>query len=145
MPVGSPPSNPEVPIDVLRSTLAAYPIRLAILFGSHATGTSHQTSDIDVAVEFDGLEPGDEDFNEVFFGLSADLSEIVGTDDIDLVDVHMLPSTLIRTVFDDGILLIGTETYAETRREQLLAAADPEQSPQERLDEAIRKIDEYFA
>jgi len=65
-------------------------VRLALLFGSRATGRAHGESAIDIAVELDGLEPGSPGFNEAFFTLSADLSATLETDDVDLVDVHML-------------------------------------------------------
>jgi len=49
-------------------------VRLALLFGSRATGRAHGESAIDIAVELDGLEPGSPGFNEAFFTLSAGLS-----------------------------------------------------------------------
>lgn len=135
----------EIPLDAVRSTLEEHPVRLAVLFGSQVTGTTHPASDIDIAVELDGLQPGDDDFNETFFGLSADLSDVLGIDAVDVVDVHTLSPTLARTVFEDGVLLVGTQTRAAELRTQLESDGGDDQSPRERFDDALRKIDEHLA
>lgn len=132
------------PLDALRSTLDAHPVRLAILFGSQARTGTHSRSDIDIAVELEGLEPGDLGFYDAFFGLSADLSESLGTDDIDLVDVHTLSTPLVRSVFNNGLLLVGTERRAERLRQQLDADSSLDRSPRERFDEALRLIDDHL-
>ncbi|MFB6228194.1 MAG: nucleotidyltransferase family protein [Halobacteriales archaeon] len=128
----------------IRSVLEDHPVRLAILFGSHATGRAHEESDVDLAVELDGLEPGSPGFNDAFFGLSADLSETLGTDDVDLLDVHMLSPGIAKAVFDDGVLLLRSSERAEELRAELVATAD-DRTPRERLDEAIRRIDDHLA
>lgn len=137
--------DPTFPLEAIRSTLEAHPVRLAVLFGSHARGDSHARSDIDLAVEFEGIRPGQPAFNEAFFGLSADLSEVLETDDIDLVDVHSLSPPLARSVFDDGVILVGSERRAEQLRAELGAEVDRDRSPRERFDEALRRIDEHLA
>jgi predicted nucleotidyltransferase len=136
-------SDPQ--IKQLRSRLEDAPIRVAILFGSRATGQTHALSDIDIAVEFDGLEPGDPEYNERFFTLSADLSEIMGTDDIDLVDIRSLSPSFARSVFEKGILLKGTEEQISELRTRLLDGSSDMHSPQERFDDALRRIDEHLA
>jgi predicted nucleotidyltransferase len=44
-----------LPLDTILSVLRDHPVRLAILFGSYATGTDHPRSDIDIAVELNEL------------------------------------------------------------------------------------------
>ena len=134
-----------VPVDALRSTLEAHPVRLAILFGSRARGDTHSRSDVDIVVEFDGLRPGDEGFNEAFFGLGADLSETLESDDVDVLEVHTLSPTLARSVFEDGVLLLGSEGRAVALREELTTSDTDDRSPRERLDEACRRIDDHLA
>lgn len=134
-----------LPLDEIRSVLDDHPIRLAILFGSCADGTTHSGSDIDIAVELDGFQPGDTDYNEAFFGLSADLSETLRTDDVDLVDVHTLSPSLARAVFDDGVLLVGDSERVDTLRRELIPEDDDEHSPRERFDEALERIDHHLA
>lgn len=135
----------SLPVDEIRSTLEAHPVRLAILFGSRARGDPHARSDVDVAVELDGLQPGDEAFNDAFFGLGADLSETLQTDDVDVVDVHTLSPPLTRSVFQYGVLLFGSERRAEELRTEIAAPDADERSPGDRLDEALRRIDEHLA
>lgn len=137
--------DPSFPLEAIRSTLEAHPVRLAVLFGSHARGESHARSDIDLAVELDGIRPGQPTFNEAFFGLSADLSETLETDGIDLVDVHTLSPPLARVVFEEGVILVGSERRAEELREELGADIERDRSPRERFHEALRRIDEHMA
>jgi predicted nucleotidyltransferase len=136
-------TNDSLPLAALTSLLREHPVRLAILFGSHATANVHSRSDIDIAIELESLRPGDRGYNEAFFGLSADLSETLETDEVDLVDLHMLSSTLAQDVFAHGVLLAGDPERAADLREQLTDESDVE-SPRERFDEALEKIDEHL-
>ncbi|WP_436929300.1 type VII toxin-antitoxin system MntA family adenylyltransferase antitoxin [Halosimplex halobium] len=134
-----------VPVQRLQSRLDQAPVRVAILFGSHVTGRAHARSDVDIAVEFEDIEPGDTAYNETFFGLSADLSGLLGTDDVDLVDIRSLSPSLARSVFDTGVLLVGSEERVETLRATLVSDDPDERSPHERFDDALRRIDEHLA
>lgn len=131
-------------VEALQTLLRDHLVQLAILFGSHATGTAHSASDIDIAVEFDATRPSDSKYNDVFFGLSADLSDTLNTDDVDLVDLHTVSPAVAKSIFDNGILLVGEQTYAATLRQQITAADVEIQSPRERLDAALTQIDAHL-
>jgi predicted nucleotidyltransferase len=131
-------------LDALQAVLREHPIRLAILFGSHATETTHATSDIDIAVEFDDHRPSDRNYNDVFLGLSADLSDALETDDVDLVDLHAVSPALTAAIFENGVLLVGEQEHATELRCQILAAESESQSPRERLDAALDRIDAHL-
>ena len=131
-------------LDALQEVLQEHPVQLAILFGSHAIETTHATSDIDIAVEFDTHHPSDSNYNEVFLGLSADLSETLETDDVDLVDIHTVSPALATAIFEDGVLLVGDHEYAAELRYQLAAAESEQPSPRERLDSALARIDAHL-
>jgi len=131
-------------LDDLRGVLQEHPVRLAILFGSHATGETHATSDIDLAVEFDDHRPSDSSYNDVFLGLSADLSETLETDDVDLVDLHAVPPALASAIFETGVLLAGDHERAATLRRELTASESETRSPRERLDAALGRIDAHL-
>lgn len=131
-------------LDALLSVLREHPVQLAILFGSHATGTTHSASDIDLAVEFDAQRPSDPSYNDTFLGLSADLSDTLGTDDVDLVDLHAASPALAETIFENGVLLIGDQEYAAELRQQITAADTETQSPRERLDAALARINAHL-
>lgn len=131
-------------LDALQTVLREHPVRLAILFGSHATETTHATSDIDLAVEFDNHRPADSDYNDVFLGLSADLSAALETDDVDLVDLHTVEPPLAAAIFENGVLLVGTEEHAAKLRRQLTVSGADQRSPRDRLDAALDRIDHHL-
>lgn len=131
-------------LDGLQAVLREHPVRLAIIFGSHATETTHARSDIDLAVEFDDHQPSDPEYNDVFFGLSAEISEVLETNDVDLVDLDAVSPPLAATIFENGILLVGETEHAVELRRQLTASGDDQQSPRERLDAALERIDHHL-
>ena len=131
-------------LDACQAVLREHPVRLAILFGSHATKTTHATSDIDLAVEFDEHRPSDPSYNDVFLGLSADLSDALETDDVDLVDLHAVSPPLAAAIFENGILLVGTAERAAELRRQLTVRESDQQSPRDRLDTALARIDDHL-
>ena len=136
--------NASLDLDALQAVLWEHPVQLAILFGSHATETTHATSDIDLAVEFDDHRPSDPSYNDVFLGLSADLSDTLETDDVDLVDLHMVSPALAAAIFENGVLLVGEQDHATKLRRQLTAAQSQQQSPRDRLDAALDRIDAHL-
>ncbi|WP_338005169.1 type VII toxin-antitoxin system MntA family adenylyltransferase antitoxin [Natronoglomus mannanivorans] len=88
----------SLPLETLQAVLREQSVELAILFGSHASGNTHSQSDIDIAVDFDAVRPSDPDYNEVFLGLRADLSEALATDDVDLVDLQTVSPELAASI-----------------------------------------------
>lgn len=131
-------------LDALRAVLREYPVQLAILFGSHATGTTHTASDIDLAVEFDAHRPSDPSYNDAFLGLSADLSDTLGTDDVDFVDLHAVSPALAEAIFANGVLPVGEQEHAAELRRQITAAESEQQSPRERLNAVLARIDAHL-
>jgi len=134
----------SLPLETLQEVLQEHPVQLAIVFGSHATGESHSRSDIDIAIEFDAVRPSDPAYNEVFLGLSVDLSEALETDDVDLVDLQTTSPELAETIFDHGVLLIGDREHMAEIRSQLTATEKQTQSPRERFDAAVARIDRHL-
>lgn len=131
------------PLETVVSVLAAHPVRLAVLFGSQAAGDHHEESDVDVAVELADLRPGDAGYNDAFFGLGADLSDAIDSDDLDVVDVHACPPSLARAIFETGVLLLGDPERAhELERE--LTRGGPDDTPRERIDSSLARIDELI-
>ena len=135
----------SLPLDALQSVLGDHPIRLAVLFGSYATDRVHARSGVDIAVEFENLRPGDDSYNEGFLGLGADVSEALGTDDVDLLDVHALSASLARSVFEEGVLIIGEPERVQALRQRLVDDERDERSPRRELDESLQRTDEHLA
>lgn len=132
------------PVERVRSTLQNHPVEIAILFGSHAAATATSQSDIDMAIAFESIRSADPGYNDAFLGLSADLSEALETDNVDLVDLHSMSSSVVEAVFEHGVLLVGTEETATELRQQLIESSVTDHSPRDRLDTALSRIDEHL-
>ncbi|NLI00994.1 MAG: nucleotidyltransferase domain-containing protein [Chthonomonadales bacterium] len=99
------------PVDIERLREAVqrvcrrYPrIRAAFVFGSQATGTSRADSDIDLALRF-SCYPDADDMLELEDDLVRTISEEIGRDDIDLVDLNSANALLRFNATDTGIAL----------------------------------------
>lgn len=134
----------SLPLETIRAVLREHSVQVAILFGSHATGTTHPESDLDIAVELQTVTRGDPSYNGDFFSLSADLSDTLETDAVDIVDIHTLSSNVAKTVFDQGILLLGEQAHAADLRRRVTGSTEDALSPRERFDNALAKIDEHL-
>lgn len=93
----------------LRSVLDEHPVSFAMVFGSAARGSMDDRSDVDVAVEFDDHRPGDDGYSDVYLRLVSDLDGALPTD-VDVVDVHSMPPQFARVAFDDGDVIVGSDS-----------------------------------
>lgn len=97
----------------IRECLRSHPVSFAMIFGSVARGTTTDTSDVDLAVEFDSLRPTDEGYSDAYLRLRSDLNESLGVD-VDVVDVWSMSPAVARAAFDRGRVVLGTEDRRET-------------------------------
>jgi predicted nucleotidyltransferase len=104
----------------IRRVLERHPhIRLAILFGSFATGHIRPDSDLDVAVDAGRPITADKKMK-----LIEDLAIEIGRP-IDLIDLHTAGEPLLGRIVTRGRRLIGDDTrYAEWIRKHLFEKAD---------------------
>lgn len=132
----------NVDLDELRDVMRQHPVRLAVLFGSAATGETHSQSDLDVAIE---LEASVEDSSNAYLSLLADLSSAVGRNDVDLSLVSDLKPRVGLAAFSEGVLLIGTGERMETHRTRFQRAVSElertEPSLRDRFDTVIENVD----
>lgn len=103
----------------LIALLSQYPeIKLAILFGSQATGNVHSDSDIDLGIL--AQAPLTADFK-------LQLIQTIGAEfgrPVDIVDLYHVPEPITGQVFK-GIRLVGGDAaYAELLTRHLLNVAD---------------------
>ena len=132
---GLPSDVREAVIERLEET----PVSLALLFGSYATGQATPGSDIDIAVEYDGTT---EDVTDIHLSLVADLTRILGRDDIDVVRLTSVDPRIAVEALEDGQLLIGTPENVNQLRDQLETARQhQEELVQSRIEDAERKIE----
>lgn len=134
--------RPDPDLEILRGVLTEHPVRLAVLFGSAATGETHPGSDLDVAVEFaDSVE----DVADAFLPLVVDLSSAVGRNDVDLSLVSDLKPRVGLAAFSEGTLLVGTPERMAMHRDRFERAVSElkrnRRSLRERLDAAIEGVD----
>ena len=101
-----------------RGALSPHPVSLALVFGS-AIRDPESANDLDVAVEFEDLHPGDPGYAEAFVRLRSDLSDALPVE-VDLVDVHSMGPRFAGSVLEDAELLIGSEQ----RRSELEATLE---------------------
>ncbi|MBI3761678.1 MAG: nucleotidyltransferase domain-containing protein [Chloroflexi bacterium] len=95
--------SPDRPID--RAALIAlcreYDLDLVILFGSRATGKTHQHSDIDIGV----LRRGGPVPTDQVLDLDFKLSQIIKPGEVDIVDLRRASGLLRHTACEKGVLL----------------------------------------
>ena len=130
-------------LDAVRGVLAGKPVRLGVLFGSQATGTAGSHSDVDIAVEFDPIVVDDERYRHRL-SLVVDLSQALGTDDLDLVDLDTVRPAVGLSALQDATLLVGDHE----RREQLVleferqAETPTADQRRDRFDAALDRLEE---
>ena len=101
------------------AALEEAPVSFAVLFGSAGRGEMTEESDLDIAVEFDGLRSSDGgDYNDVYFSLRGDLSAAVSRS-VDLVDVHSMSPAFARAALTGGAVLVGEEADRERLVDEL--------------------------
>jgi len=113
------PARPDLH-HVLRQTLAEHGgVRLAILFGSHATGRATPHSDVDLAIQMSAkLTASDK------IALIEKLAQATGLP-IDLIDPRRAGEPLLGQILKRGIRLMGSDTdYAALLSRHLFDAAD---------------------
>jgi predicted nucleotidyltransferase len=94
-------------------------VRLAILFGSLATGRATAESDLDLAVLMDAPLPA-----ETKMALIADLSLAIGRP-VDLIDLKTTGEPLLGQILKHGVRLFGSESdYADLIKRHLFDEAD---------------------
>lgn len=95
--------------EAVRECLCSFPVSLAVLFGSRATGTENALSDLDIAVRFDNTVSSEEK-PHLFDTLIAEIIETTGVDAIDLVDLELVGADLGYEILTQGTLLLGDRT-----------------------------------
>ncbi len=97
------------------AVLAKHPeLRVAILFGSMATGRANRASDVDLAVAAEHPLTA-----EAKMALMAELAEATGRP-IDLVDLHHVGTLLLGQIVKGGRRILGSdERYAELIKRHL--------------------------
>lgn len=128
--------------EAVRSALEEYPLRLAVLFGSRARGSTHPGSDVDLGVVFVEDVPADRR-QDLYLDLHATAATVLGTDAVDVTLLDDVPPSVGRQALQSYEVLVGDPALAERLRERYERAA-PRPSHEdllERLDEGLARVD----
>ncbi|WEL20668.1 nucleotidyltransferase domain-containing protein [Halorhabdus sp. BNX81] len=109
----------SVDIEGIRRYLAETDVAFAVLFGSFATGSSRDSSDVDVAVQFPAAMTPKERFhrrNRIDAELQAYADRFV-----DVSDIENLPLPVVRRALQDGIRLVGDQEDIDAYRGRIEA------------------------
>jgi len=128
----------NIDIDEVRGVIEEYPVRCALLFGSHARGTATSSSDVDVAVAFEG-GLSDENRLERRIELTTALSKALGVDDVDVTDLDRVRSEIGRSVLETGVVLVGDIEIVDEYRERFEREAVDESH-----DDRMRRFDDVL-
>lgn len=131
------PVDDDVDVEGIRAYLAEADVNFAVLFGSSASDTTHESSDVDVAVRFPAEMTPKERFrrrNRIDAELQAYADRFV-----DVSDIEDLPLPVVRRALRDGIRLVGDQQDIDAYRERI--EAEYETSAAERKRERQELID----
>ena len=123
----------------IRSVLERHPIRLGVLFGSQARGTSGPHSDVDVAVSFDP-SMSEEERHRARIDLVVELTRGLGTDDVDVVDLEDVSPEIGASALADCLVLVGESSLVEEFRTRFEA-----RTPTRTHADRMRRFDELLA
>lgn len=137
--------SPDGPLNqaALRRVLQQYPVRLGVLVGSQARGTSGPHSDVDLLVEFtQGLSADRR--RRVRFQLLADCAAALGTDDIDVIPIDGVHPRIGASALADGVVLVGDSTRAERFHAAFERLASTRTHPERlaQFDAVLERLDE---
>lgn len=102
--LSTPPGDFDV--DALRETVATDEVRLAVLFGSYATGDQGPLSDLDVGIAFDDNVPWARRL-ELLDALTVAITDATGIEAVDLVDLETLGPAVGYDALSTGTLVYG--------------------------------------
>jgi predicted nucleotidyltransferase len=127
----------EVDVEGIKAYLAQSAVEFALLFGSRATDTASDTSDVDIALRF----PAAMDKQNRFHyrnRIDADL-QTYAAGFVDVSDIESLPTHVAHAAVRDGLLLAGDEQSLEEYREKV--QMEYERTEDERKQERREFID----
>lgn len=134
----------DLDVDAIITTLEEYPVRYAVLYGSHTDGLATSDSDIDIAVAFTEHLSESERL-DCRIELVVDLMEALGTDDVDLADLETIRPEVGLQAIETGQSLLGGEATREEYRKQFEREASTRGTHEERMDNfdaLLRRLEE---
>ena len=125
----------------LERVLTEHPVSFAMLFGSAGRGTMSNTSDLDIAVEFESLRPSDDGYSQVYLELTAAVDDAISRS-VDVIDIHSMSPAFARAAFNHGEVLVGSEAQRERLERELAGEASTVADAHERVVAAANRLRE---
>ncbi|MFW6376599.1 MAG: type VII toxin-antitoxin system MntA family adenylyltransferase antitoxin [archaeon] len=143
-PGGDDRTDQHVDPDRVARVVREYPVRLAVLFGSHARGTATTDSDVDVAVAYDeDCTPSERLDRRI--ALTTDLVECLGTNDVDVTDLDSVRPDVGRSALQHGTLLVGgsgvLEEYLDRFERATRSTDDTHEERMDRFDALLERLE----
>lgn len=91
---------------MLKSLADKLNIRLVLVFGSYASGKTHKTSDLDIAVMLKERPPK---FSETYFDVYEGLQKVFPDKEIDLAFINYADPLFLKKISETCILLYGKQ------------------------------------
>lgn len=108
-----------IDLDGIRDYLARTEVIFAVLFGSRASGTADESSDVDLALRFPDELSDAERFRQRN-RIDADVQSYADAF-VDVSDIESLPTHVAHRVLRDGVRLVGDQADVETYRQDVEA------------------------
>lgn len=137
-------SDTDLDVEAISATLAEYPVRYAVLYGSHADGVATSESDVDIAVAFP-KQFSESERLDCRIELVVDLMEALGTNDVDLADLDAIRPEVGLQAIATGHSLLEDEATRQEYREQFERAVSTAETHEERMDTfdaLLRRLEE---
>jgi len=134
----------DLDVDAIIATLEGYPVRYAVLYGSHADGVATSDSDVDIAVAFTE-KLSESDRLNCRIELVVDLMETLGTNDVDLADLDTIRPEVGLQAIETGRPLLGDEGTRQEYRKRFERDASTMDTHEERMrdfDALLRRLEE---
>ena len=126
-----------VDIEGVREELRSRNLEFALLFGSHARGEAHNSSDVDITLQFHETMDDTERFHERN-RIDAEL-QAYASGFVDVSDIETLPTPVAHAALRDGIRLVGDQEAVESFRAKI--EAEYESTAEQRKREREEFID----
>lgn len=132
------PSSDEEDLAAIRRVLRAHPVRLALLYGSAATGTMHADSDYDVAVYFEG-GPENPEYARRFTALRTALNGCVARE-VDVVGLKTLGPRFAGRITETAEVIYDPENAAESLLDGLSIERPTKEDLEKETDELLDRL-----
>ena len=130
--------------EAIRRVVEQYPVRCAVLYGSHVQATPTKESDVDIAVAFETDLTAAERL-EQRVELTARLVDALGTDDVDVADLDAIRPEVGISALESGRRLYGDQKTLDEYLERFERETPDDETHEDRMrrfDSVLERLEE---